>query len=327
MKTLTPGAKRKTAAAKLGAMPAALLKRIECEAGSDAAQAAPAAWMRAVAKACRGELEERLNETMLADRASGAKRVHYLSMEFLMGRALGNALAALGLDDELREAGAPAGVEPLADVLEREADAALGNGGLGRLAACFLDSFATLGLPSFGYGVRYQYGMFAQRDPGRPPGRGARRLAAAAATRGRSQRPELRYAVGFGGRVHGRRRRAGAGCRPRRVVADGLRLHRARPRHASACRRCASGRRSAEQPIDFAAFCRGEHLGAARASASPPTSLNWVLYPDDSTHAGRELRLKQEFLLVSASLQDMLARHLREHGSLARLRPRQRACT
>ena len=124
------------------------------------------ALLRAAAAACREPLAERWADTQAADAKRGieapVRRVHYLSMEFLMGRALGNAVAALGLDETLREAFDAQG-QALPDVLEREPDAALGNGGLGRLAACFLDSFAETGLPSFGYGLRYQYGMFAQR--------------------------------------------------------------------------------------------------------------------------------------------------------------------
>ena len=131
---------------------------------SDGASAEACLW--AAAHASRELLAERWVRTQAEDRANKTqRRVHYLSMEFLMGRALGNAVAALSLDEELRAASQAAG-QPLPDVLEREADAALGNGGLGRLAACFLDSFATLGLPSFGYGVRYQYGMFAQQIAG-----------------------------------------------------------------------------------------------------------------------------------------------------------------
>ena len=315
MMTLTPGGTRPTAAPTLGTVPAALLKQIELEAGSDAAQAAPAAWMRAVAKACRGELEQRFNESMHADRAAGAKRVHYLSMEFLMGRALGNALAALGLDKPFAEVARHAGVEP-GEVLEREHDAALGNGGLGRLAACFLDSLATLGVPSFGYGLRYRYGMFAQRiqdgrqvespddwlrlgDPWEVP------------------RHELRYAVGFGGHVStddGRSRH----WQPAQVVnADAVDF--IVPGHAT--RRVSVLRQwqaVPSQPIDYAAFSRGDHFGAAHEKIEAE-SLNWVLYPDDSTARGRELRLKQEFFLVSASLQDILARHVGEHGEIDNL--------
>jgi glycogen phosphorylase len=272
----------------------------------------PESLLWAAAHASRSLLAERWVKTQAQDRANKSqRRVHYLSMEFLMGRALGNAVAALGLDDALRDAAQKAGT-PLPDVLEREADAALGNGGLGRLAACFLDSFATLGLPSFGYGVRYQYGMFAQSIAGGRQVEGPDDWL----KRGNPweiHRPELRWFVGFGGRVQA----DGTGRRwvpAERVIATAYdfivpghgteRVSTLRQWHAAS-----------ENPIDFAAFCRGEHLASGRERLSADM-LNWVLYPDDSTHAGKEMRLKQEFLLVSASLQDMLARHLREGRAL-----------
>ena len=176
----------------------ALAYRRELAQRSDGASAEACLW--AAAHASRGLLAERWVRTQAEDRVNTrARRVHYLSMEFLMGRALGNAVAALGLDAELRAAMQESG-QPLPDVLEREADAALGNGGLGRLAACFLDSFATLGLPSFGYGVRYQYGMFAQQIAG------GRQVEAPDDWLKRGNpweiaRPELRWLIGFGGRV------------------------------------------------------------------------------------------------------------------------------
>ena len=127
---------------------------------SDAASAD--ACLHAVALASRTLLADRWAATQQADaKRKTGRRVHYLSMEFLMGRALGNALASLGMHGEV-QAALPASAPALGEVLEAEPDAALGNGGLGRLAACFLDSFATLGLPSFGYGLRYRHGMFAQ---------------------------------------------------------------------------------------------------------------------------------------------------------------------
>ncbi|HEX4510831.1 MAG TPA: glycogen/starch/alpha-glucan phosphorylase [Burkholderiaceae bacterium] len=274
--------------------------------------ATPAACLRAAAAACRYELEERWARTQAEDRvALAGRRVHYLSMEFLMGRALGNALMALGLHEPLR-AQLGAGAPELGDVLEREPDAALGNGGLGRLAACFLDSFATLGLPSFGYGLRYEFGMFRQRIAhGRQveePDDWMRH-----GNPWEVARPEVRYAVGFGGRVTsdgGARQWVPAEI----VVAQAFdfivpghgteRVSTLRQWHARS-----------RNPIDFTAFCRGQYANAA-ADKLAAESLDWVLYPDDSTPAGRELRLKQEFVLVSASLQDMLARHLREQGSL-----------
>ncbi len=268
--------------------------------------------LRAAAAACREELADRWVQTQAEDRvAKDGRRVHYMSMEFLMGRALGNALQALGLDEPLRAA-LKAAKQPLGEVLEHEADAALGNGGLGRLAACFLDSFATVGLPSFGYGVRYEFGMFAQAiQNGRQVEQPDHWLRLG--NPWEIPRPELRYLVGFGGRVSGdadARRWSPA----ERVVAQAYDF--IVPGHAT--RRVSTLRQwsaSAEGSFDFAAFCRGEHLAAGRNRLAADL-LNWVLYPDDSTEAGRELRLKQEFLLVSASLQDIIARHLQQRASL-----------
>ncbi len=277
--------------------------------------AGPEACLRAAAAACREPLARRWAQTQAADRvrldAGQARRVHYLSMEFLMGRALGNALAALGLHESLEQALAPTG-QSLSAVIEREPDAALGNGGLGRLAACFLDSFAELGVPSFGYGLRYRYGMFAQRiQDGRQVEVPDAWLQASAGWD--VPRPECSFAVGLGGRVvtEGGQRRW---IPSERLVAEAFDF--IVPAHegeqVSTLRQWQA---RAEDPIDLAAFSRGEHLAAGRAQLQAD-SLNWVLYPDDSSQAGRELRLKQEAFLVSASLQDMLARHLREHGAL-----------
>ncbi len=280
--------------------------------------------LRAAAHACRELLGERWVSTQAADNTRGDKapvrRVHYLSMEFLMGRALGNALAALGLDAVVQEQLAPLGLQ-LSDVLEREPDAALGNGGLGRLAACFLDSFAELGLPSFGYGLRYQYGMFAQGIEGgrqvESPDDWMKQGAPWEVIR-----PERRYAVRFGGRVVSDNSTSGQ-VGGRRWIGGEVVMAQAYdfivPAHHS--ERVSTLRQwhaEASRPIDFQAFCRGDYLEANRHRVMAD-ALNWVLYPDDSTDAGRELRLKQEAFLVSASLQDLIARHLREFGTLANL--------
>ena len=275
----------------------------------------PDACLRAAVVACRPLLADRWAATQEADakRAPGVRRVHYLSMEFLMGRALRNALSVMGLEDTLKAALASrTGASALADILEQEPDAALGNGGLGRLAACFLDSFATLELPSFGYGLRYAHGMFAQAiQEGRQV-----ELPDEWLKHGNPWefvRAELRYPVGFGGVVE-----SSGGQRAwkpaEEVVAQACdfvvpghatdRVSTLRQWHAQPAR-----------PIDFAMFCRGEHLAAGQHYEAADT-LNWVLYPDDSTAAGRQLRLKQEFFLCSASLQDMVARHLREHAEI-----------
>ena len=118
-------------------------------------------WMAAIARLLREDLSARALRSQLQDRANKARRVHYLSMEFLIGRSLTNAAEALELDAPIRDALAARG-RHLEQVQEAESDAGLGNGGLGRLAACFLDSMATVDIPAFGYGIRYQFGMFDQ---------------------------------------------------------------------------------------------------------------------------------------------------------------------
>lgn len=272
--------------------------------------------LRMAAAVCRDQLSQRWDQTQAEDSSQlgPVRRVHYLSMEFLMGRALHNALAALNLVEPLQTLLKEQG-RSLSDVLESENDAALGNGGLGRLAACFLDSLAELGVPSFGYGLRYQYGMFAQRiENGRQvesPDDWMRH-----GNPWELPRPELSYRVGFGGHVQ---------------LENGLRVWHPTetlqaqafdfivPAHRS--QRVSTLRQwqaSSEQAIDFKAFCQGDYLAAAKNKIEAE-AINWVLYPDDSTEAGRVLRLKQEAFLVSASLQDLIARHLHEFGSLKQL--------
>ncbi|MEY2730529.1 MAG: hypothetical protein RL584_1655 [Pseudomonadota bacterium] len=307
----------------------AALEEAQTRASAEGVVLSPAAVLRSVAQACRGTLETRWARTQAEDverlkslerlqaaqaGTSTSRRVHYLSMEFLMGRALHNALSALNLREGLESALQAHGAS-LADVLEAEGDAALGNGGLGRLAACFLDSFAELGLPSFGYGMRYRYGMFAQRivdgrqsevpDDWMRDGNPWEIL-----------RPEVRYPVHFGGRViqEGVKRR----WVPAETVVAQAYDFIVPAHHSERTSTLRQWQAVSEQAIDFERFCRGEYEAAGRAQHEADL-LNWVLYPDDSTHQGRRLRLKQEAFLVSASLQDVVARHLREVGSLAGL--------
>jgi starch phosphorylase len=235
-------------------------------------------------------------------------------MEFLMGRTLGNALAALELQGQAAAALAQQ-AQKLEDVEQHEADAALGNGGLGRLAACFLDSMATLGLPSFGYGIRYEYGMFSQAivdgrqiehpdswlgdgSPWEFPRRG------------------LHFPVRFGGLVDH------SSGQPRWIPAaevDAKAYDMVVPghgtQHVSTLR---LWRAAAPEHIDLHAFNSGDYARAAEVK-NEFENISWVLYPNDSTPAGRELRLRQEYFFTSASIQDIVARHLREHGRLDNL--------
>jgi starch phosphorylase len=273
----------------------------------------PRAMFCAVADACRPILAQRWAATQAREAQRSDRRVHYLSMEFLMGRALHNAVSALGVEGELH---ALAGQGLLADwetLIDGERDAALGNGGLGRLAACFLDALAARDVPAFGYGLRYRYGMFSQRiESGRQTERADDWLRDGSPWE--FFRDEVTYAVPFGGRVEselGRRVWHGASQVNARAIDFIVPAHDSE--HVATLRLWQA---EAAQPIDYAAFSRGDYAGAAAGSHEAEV-LNWVLYPDDSTAAGRTLRLKQEYFLVSASIQDMIARHLAEGRDLA----------
>ncbi|MGI9133641.1 MAG: glycogen/starch/alpha-glucan phosphorylase [Rhodoferax sp.] len=270
--------------------------------------------MQALAQVARAQLSQRWVETQARERDQKARRVVYLSMEFLMGRTLSNALAALNWTDGARQ-----GLEQLAqsleDVADREPDAGLGNGGLGRLAACFLDSMATIGLPSYGYGIRYEYGMFAQAivkgtqveypDPWLQDG-----------TPWEFARGNISYPVRFGGwveQVHGQsvwRHGGEVAAKAYDMVAPGHGT-----RHVSTLR---LWKAVAPAHIDLNAFNTGDYARAASAK-NEYENISWVLYPNDSTPAGRELRLKQEYFFVTASIQDLIQRHLSEHPTLENL--------
>ena len=273
--------------------------------------------MHAVAQIAREQLSQRWVKGDSADRVAKARRVYYLSMEFLIGRTLGNALHALNLQGDMAQA-AQAHAMTLEDVAATEADAALGNGGLGRLAACFLDSMATLELPSFGYGIRYEFGMFAQTiqggrqveypDPWLVDG-----------TPWEFPRSGVGYPVRFGGWVE---QASLPGRPPTWRAADEVTAKAydmVIPGHGT--ERVSTLRlwkASAPAHIDLAAFNSGDYARAAEFK-NQFENISWVLYPNDSTPAGRELRLRQEYFFTSASVQDILARHLAEHGTLSNL--------
>ena len=270
---------------------------------------------KAISQIAREELAKRWVQTQVEDRQKRTRRIYYMSMEFLIGRTLNNALSALSLHKPAEAAFSATGGPTLNDIIECEPDAALGNGGLGRLAACFLDSMATLELPSWGYGMRYEYGMFAQSiingsqvehpDSWLVDG-----------TPWEFPRPGTHFPVRFGGTAehHGEWAEWNAAeaveARAYDYVIPGHGTNR-----VSTLRLWKAG---APAQIDLNAFNSGDYARAAEFK-NRFENISWVLYPNDSTPAGRELRLRQEYFFVAASLQDILFHHLEEHGHLNNL--------
>jgi starch phosphorylase len=269
---------------------------------------------QAVVFAARDRLTERWGRTRMAIERDDNRRVSYLSLEFLMGRLLRNALLNLGIEGATAEALNRIGLD-LEDVYERELDAGLGNGGLGRLAACFLDSCATLALPVVGYGIRYRYGMFHQRiqdgyqveepDPWLREG-----------FPWEVERFEFAQTVKFGGRTS--RYTDGSGKTRfdwtetqdvlaipydvpipgfRNDVVNTLRLWSA----------------AATDEFDLEEFNAGSYTEAV-ASKNLAENITMVLYPNTATEGGHELRLRQQYFLASASLQDTLRFYTYRHG-------------
>jgi starch phosphorylase len=282
--------------------------------GKDLRTATKRDWLFALLHAVRDRTMDRWRESLNAANDQDAKRVYYLSMEFLTGRALTNALLAVGIYDDARTACTQLGADFDA-LIDLETDAGLGNGGLGRLAACFLDSMATVGLPGMGYGIRYDFGMFAQRIvDGQQVEEPDTWLANG--NPWEFMRPEFSHTVQFGGRL----------------VQDGDRVlwqntddveamayDTAIPGHemsSVATLRLWSAR--ATGGINLDAFNKGDYMRAVEAK-NQSENVSRVLYPDDSTDHGKELRLRQEYFFVSASLQDILRRYLKTHGDFSLL--------
>ena len=271
-------------------------------------------WLNATLHAVRDLVTEGWITTARQSRAEETRRVYYLSMEFLIGRTLSNAMIAEGVYDVAEKALAELNVN-LEEIIEKEVDPGLGNGGLGRLAACFMDSLATLAIPAMGYGIRYEYGMFRQKiENGQQVERPDDWLEKGAPWE--FMRPSKRFSIDFGGHIYFE----GKKCiwNPAEKVTA-LAYDQMIPGYkndsASTLRLWSA---HGGESFNLAEFNRGDHL-AAVATRSANQNLSRVLYPDDSTWNGRELRLRQEYFLVSASLQDILRRHLRTHGTLDNL--------
>lgn len=271
-------------------------------------------WLNATLHAVRDLVTEGWITTARQSRAEETRRVYYLSMEFLIGRTLSNAMIAEGVYDVAEKALAELNVN-LEEIIEKEVDPGLGNGGLGRLAACFMDSLATLAIPAMGYGIRYEYGMFRQKiENGQQVERPDDWLEKGAPWE--FMRPSKRFSIDFGGHIYFEDKK----CiwNPAEKVTA-LAYDQMIPGYkndsASTLRLWSA---HGGELFDLEEFNRGDHL-AAVATRSANQNLSRVLYPDDSTWNGRELRLRQEYFLVSASLQDILRRHLRTHGTLNNL--------
>jgi glycogen phosphorylase len=301
------------------ALKRSILEKLTYAIGKDTAHATDRDWFAAVALAARDRIVDRWMATTRSHYQRDQKRVYYLSLEFLIGRLLQSSLSNLGLDAACREVLSEVGVDP-ARVFHAEPDAALGNGGLGRLAACFLDSMATTGLAGFGYGIRYDYGLFRQQfDDGWQAELPEDWLRFG--NPWEFERPEVSYPVHFNGRIESALGADGQ-ARPvwrseRSVIAiaydtpvvgwqgetvNTLRLWSAEPPKA----------------FDLDDFNRGDYARAVEEQVLSK-NLSRVLYPNDTTPAGQELRLKQEYFFVSASLQDLLHRYLRRHDGFERL--------
>lgn len=276
-------------------------------------------WFVALALALRDRVVERWIQTSNAIYSGGHKRVYYLSLEFLIGRLLFDTLTNLGLTEITRAAFQRLGVD-LDAVRTAEPDAALGNGGLGRLAACFMESMASLGIPGYGYGIRYDNGLFQQSI------RDGRQLEfpedwLSFGNPWEFERPELAFDIGFGGHVEAITNEDGETthhwhpAEKLQAVAYDTPVVGWRGQHVNALRLWSA---RAIDPIHLESFNAGDYHGALAADVRAQ-SISRVLYPSDATPAGQELRLRQEYFFASASLQDLLRRHQRQYDNFQNL--------
>ncbi|MBM5571441.1 MULTISPECIES: glycogen/starch/alpha-glucan phosphorylase [Deefgea] len=296
-------------------MKKAIANKLMYSIGKDPRVAQPKDWMDATFLAVRDQMVERWMETTRAQYSQDVKRVYYLSMEFLIGRALSNALLALDMEDVVRAALDEMGVD-YDELVGLEPDAALGNGGLGRLAACFLDSMATLGIPGMGYGIRYQFGMFKQRIIE------GRQVEVPDTWLGSVNivdfpRDEVCYRVRFGGRLEleGKKVRWLDSQNDVLAVAHDIVIPGYATKSTNTLRLWTA--RSTRE-INLKKFNQGDYFSAVEEK-NLSENVSRVLYPDDSTYVGKELRLRQEYFFVAASLQDIIHRYLSTHDNLDRL--------
>jgi len=299
----------------LAEIKSAILAKLRLAIGKDAGMATKRDWYHAAALALRDRIVHRWLTAEKQSYDTGSKRVYYLSLEFLIGRLFTDALNNMGLLAVFEAALGDLGVS-LSELRKCEPDAALGNGGLGRLAACFMESMATLGIPATGYGIRYDFGLFRQiinhgwqqeypdewLSFGNP---------------WEFQRPEVVYHVHFGGGVEhveerGRDRAIWHPAETVQAVAYDTPIVGWRGQHVNALRLWSA---RSPDPLKLDVFDTGDYIGAV-AEEARAESICKFLYPNDESAAGRELRLRQEYFFVSASLQDLVKRHLVSDGPL-----------
>jgi len=296
-----------------------LSNRLIYSMGKDPITATHRDWFHTTAYSVRERLIERWMETMRSYYNSDAKRVYYLSMEFLTGRLLSNALLNMGFYEECREALSDLELD-IEHIRELESDAALGNGGLGRLAACFLDSMATLSLPGYGYGIRYEYGMFTQRIENgyqvEHPDNWLRY-----GNPWEFPRPEVIFPVKFGGRVvqfkdeQGHTRFHWVDTEDVMAMAFDTPVPGYDTNTVNNMRLWSA---KASRDFNLKYFNEGNYIKAVE-DKNESENLSKVLYPDDTTQMGRELRLKQQYFLVCAALEDILRRFIKFHPDLKEL--------
>ncbi|OGQ97154.1 MAG: glycogen phosphorylase [Deltaproteobacteria bacterium RIFOXYD12_FULL_57_12] len=283
--------------------------------GRDPERASKRDVCKAVSLVIRDVLIERWVQTQKSYYAKKQKRVYYLSLEFLIGRSLGNALINMGFLDKMTIALEELGYE-LEEIREEEEDAALGNGGLGRLAACFMDSIATLGIPAYGYGIRYEYGLFYQKIIDgfqvESPDNWLRY-----GTPWEFERAQYLYPVKFHGRVYRYLDDQGRLCSEWVDTADVM---------AMACDMLVPGFNNkhvvnmrlwtarATREFDLSFFNRGNYIAAMESKVHSET-ISKLLYPSDHFQEGRELRLKQQYFFVSATFQDIFRRYKKKEST------------
>jgi starch phosphorylase len=301
------------------AIQAEILERLIYSVGKDPIVARPHDWLAATILAVRDRVMDRWMESSRDTWRTSNKRVYYLSLEFLIGRLMRDAMSNVGLIEPVRDALKNLNVD-LGDLINLEPDAALGNGGLGRLAACFLESMSSVKIPAYGYGIRYVHGLFRQEmSEGWQVELPEEWLAHG--NPWEFERRESAYEVGFGGHVEPVTDPDGTLRQEWRPNDHLLAVAFDTPIVGWRGARVNTLRLWSAQPIDpilLDKFNSGDHIGALEES-SRAEAITRVLYPADSTAAGQELRLRQEFFFSSASLQDIVRRHLQQYGDLGSL--------